>query len=295
MDSGLYAPSLPGIEEVETLEGREFENQVLRQAPDNNQLCLEGPMKPEPVAWSRGSICIRPSLLDVRSIAADVYRRTCRVDFNAPGFCVLNLGQEVGSVDCRRVMVDLKREMAAIHEAATGDTLAYLSAARFDQQETTRPHLDGGPDECFLMLGYEPSAIESELQIFDYAKAAFDRGLSPEEFMVEHNPMFKSGYDILRPYSTLVPCFDRADYRIVCINNSCARYSESRPAWQGTLHTATIRTPDEHERRVVNSTMIASVSAGTPDGIDAGELSDFVVTSVVCRKSYDKPHLEDDT
>jgi len=238
---------------------------------------------------------MRPSSLDVGSIAADIYRRACRVNFDAPGFFVLNLGHSIDSVAFRRVMVDLKGEMAAIHEATTGDTLAYLSAARFDQQETTRPHLDGGPKECLLMLGYEPSAIESEVEIFDYAKCAFDRGLSPEAFIAEHNPMFKSGYDILRPYSTLVPCFDRADYRIVCINNSCAPYSETQPAWQGALHTATILTPDESERRVINSTMIASVPAGTPDAIDAGELNDFVVTSVVRRKSYDKPHLEDDT
>jgi len=47
------------------------------------------------------------------------------------------------------MMVDLKRAMARVHESVTGNTLIYLSAARFDQQTTTKPHLDGGPDECF--------------------------------------------------------------------------------------------------------------------------------------------------
>jgi len=238
---------------------------------------------------------MRPSSLDVRSIAGDIYRRTCRVNFDAPGFCVLNVGQKMDSVAFRRVMVDLKREMAAIHKSTSGNTLAYLSADRFDQQETTRPHLDGGPDECFLMLGYEPSAIDSELVMFDYAKCAFDRGLSPNEFMAKYNPMFKPGYEILRPYAIRVACFSPTDYQIVCINNACAPYSESRPAWQGTLHTATILTPDESKRRVINSTLIASVPAGTPDAIDKEELNDFVTTSVVRRRSYDRPHLEDDT
>jgi len=226
---------------------------------------------------------MHPGALDVSSIASDVYRRTCRVTFDAPGFCVLNVGQDIDSVAFRRLMVDLKREMAAIHEEIAGSTLAYLSAARFDQQETTRPHLDGGPDECFLMLGYEPSAIDSEIEIADYAKCAFDLGLSPKDFMAEYNPMFRSGYEILRPYTTRLACFSRTDYQIICINNSCSPWSESRPAWQGTLHTATIPVPDESERRVIDSTMVASVTAGTPDTIDGDELNDFMTTLAVRR------------
>jgi len=240
-------------------------------------------MNSEPKTWQRASICIRPLSLDVRSIAADIYRRTCRVDFDEPGFCVLNLGQAIDSVAFRQLMVDLKRAMAAIHESTTGNTLAYRSAARFDQQETTRPHLDGGPDASLLMLGYEPSEIDSELEISDYAKCAFDRGLTPKEFMAEYNPMFQPGYEMLRPYTTRVPCFSKADYQIVCINNSCSPYSESQSAWQGTLHTATMLTPDETACRFINSTMIASVPAGTADKIDAEELNDFVSTSVVSR------------
>lgn len=226
-------------------------------------------MDPEPVNWPRDSICLRPGSQGADSSAAAVYRRTCRCDFNALGFCVLNLGQDLAPEAFRRWMIDLKRELAAIHERATGKTLAYVSAGRFDQQETTRPHLDGGPRECFLMLGYEPSAIESEIEMFDYTKCAFDFGLTPDEFLARHNPMFKAGQDILRPYSLRIPCFSNRDYRIVCINNSSAPYSESQPAWQGVLHTARILTPDESERRFVNSTLIAPAPAGTPDEIDA--------------------------
>ncbi len=251
-------------------------------------------MNPAAITWPRNSICLCPPSLDVRSIAADIYARTCRTDFDAPGFCVLRAGQNIDSVTCRQLMVDLKREMSAIHEATTGNALAYLSAARFDQQETTRPHLDGGPDECLLMLGYEPSAVNSELEISDYAKCAFDLGLAPKEFLAKHNPMFKPGFEILRPYTTVVPCFSTVDYQIICINNSSAPYSESQPAWQGTLHTATILTPAESERRVINSTMIASVPQGTPDTIGPKTLNDFVSTSVVRRRGYDKPHLDDD-
>ncbi|MEQ6918174.1 hypothetical protein [Halomonas aquatica] len=240
-------------------------------------------MNDTPLTWSRDEICLCPASRDPRSIAADLYRRTCRINFDEPGFCVLDLGRNIDSFAFRQVMVDLKREMAAIHESTTGNSLAYLSAARFDQQETTRPHLDGGPDECFLMLGYEPSAIDSDIDIFDYARCAFDHDLPPKEFMEKYNPMFKPGYDILRPYATRVPCFSKTGYHIICINNSCSPYSESQPAWQGTLHTATILSPDESERRVINSTMIVSVPAGTSDMIDDDQIHDFLTTSAIRR------------
>lgn len=223
--------------------------------------------------WSPESICLRPPRLDARAIAVEIDRRTCRVGFDAPGFCVVNLGRDTDPFGLRQFMMDLKREMAVIHESATGNTLAHVSAGRFDQQETTRLHLDGGPDECLLMLGYEPSLVDSEIEIADYTKCAFDLGLSPGQFMSEYNPMFRRGDDFLRPYVTRVPCFSPVEYQIVCINNSCAPYSQTRPAWQGVLHAATIPVPYDLGCRVVNSRMIASAPAGTPDAVDVGQLS----------------------
>ncbi len=252
-------------------------------------------MNAESLTWPPDTICLRPFSLDVPSLAKDIYQRTCRTDFDEPGFCVLNAGHSIVSIACRQLMVDLKRAMAAIHESATGNTLVYLSAARFDQQTTTKPHLDGGPDECFLMLGYEPSDVDAELEISDYAKCAFDLGLSPKDFMAKHNPMFQSGYEMLRPYSTRIPCFSRTDYQIICINNSSAPFSRDHPTWQGTLHTATILTPDESRRRVMNSTMIASAAAETRDTITEPQQHEFINTSIVRRWGYDKPHLDDDT
>lgn len=232
-------------------------------------------MTTEPVAWSNDAISWHASSGDAGAIAEALYRRTCRVDFDAPGFCVLDPGQEMDSVTFRRLMVTLKRAMASIHEAEAGRTLVYLSAGRFDQQATTRPHLDGGPDECFLMLGYEPSAVRSELEIFDYARCAFDHGLTPDRFLAEHNPMFQRNLERLRPYGTRLPAFGASGYRIVCINNSCAPYSASEPVWQGVLHTATICAPDESAERMIDSTLIAPAPPGTPERIGAEALEAF--------------------
>jgi hypothetical protein len=239
-------------------------------------------------------ICLRASAIDPATIAAELYERTCRTDFDAPGFCLLNVGSSIGSHGFRELMVALKRNMSAIHESLTGRTLVYLSAARFDQQTSTKAHLDGGPEECFLMLGYEPSEVPSEVEIIDYAKCAMNHGVTPMEFMAKHNPMFQSGYEMLQPYACRIPCFEQHDFQILCINNSSAPYSIDRPAWQGTLHMATIPFPDEGKRRVINSTMIASVPKGTPDAITEAEQLEFIRTTAVRRSGYDKPHLQDD-
>lgn len=251
-------------------------------------------MNAETANWRADSVCLQPTTFDAQLMARAIYDRTCRTDFSSPGFCVANLGQSIGSVAFRTLMVEIKCHMATIHEATTGRTLAYRSAARFDQQETTRPHLDGGPNECFLMLGYEPTLVQSKLELFDYSKCAFQMGISPQEFLAKYNPMFAGGYELLRDFATPVPCLPAKEFNIVCNNNSSAAFSETEPVWQGVLHTATILTPNEAHRRIINSTMIAPAEIDSAAANDADVLGDFVTTSIVRRRGYDKQHLNDD-
>ena len=242
--------------------------------------------------WSNDLILLLPDLLDTAQIAAELYQRVCRTDFTMPGFCVINFGTSISSISFRQLMVDIKREMALIHEQLTGNTLIYISAGRFDQQTSTKPHLDGGPDESLLMLGYEPSEIKAEVEISDYVLCAKNLGVTPKDFMSLHNPMFHEGYELLRPYSYRLNCFDPAAFQVIAINNSSA-FNDGN-SWLGTLHTATIPNPDESKRRIINSTMIAPALAGTADAISAIELNDFINTSLVRRRGYDKTHLQDD-
>lgn len=251
-------------------------------------------MNQSPPRWIPQSICLNALEIDVSALAEVVYQRTCRTNFDEPGFCIINAGRSLGSVSFRQLMVHLKQAMAIIHAARMQETLVYLSAARFDQQESTKPHLDGGPDECFLMLGYEPSEIQADIEITDYAKCAFELGISPKDLMATHNPMFQKGYDLLRPYATPIPCFSPTDFQIVCINNSSSPYSVDGATWQGTLHTASIQNPDESKRRIINSTLIARAPAGAADSISDTDLDHFINTSEVRRRNYRTTHLADD-
>lgn len=251
-------------------------------------------MSADSQTWPDELICFNPDALTLSELARTVYRRTCRTDFSAPGFCLINLGAKLDSQTLRRRMVALKQELAAIHERERGETLQYLSLGRFDQQNSTKPHRDNGPAECLLMLGYEPTEVESTLEISDYAQCAYERGLTPAAFLAQHNPMFQAGYEMLQPYTTQVPCFSCADYQIVCINNSSAPFSGEKPAWQGTLHTATIHTPDANQRRIINSSLIASVPVGTMEAVSPADVDEFMQTTLARRRDYKSRQQMDD-
>ncbi len=242
--------------------------------------------------WPVKSYQIQPNTLKAENFADSVYERVCRVDFTQPGFCLVDAGTEIDSAGFRRLMVDLKCAMSAIHERRCEQTLVFLSAARFDQQNSTKPHLDGGPEESLLMLGYEPSQIESEIEISDYVRCAVDIGLSSTEFLAQHNPMFKLGFEKLRPYATTLTCFNPTRFQILLINNSSA--SNDGRSWLGTLHTATILNPDESKRRVINSTMLTTAPVNTADAVSETALHEFMTTSQVRRRGYDKLDVDDD-
>ncbi len=230
--------------------------------------------------WPRNSICLRPAPLEVDSLAEEIYYRVCRTDFRTPGFCIVNAGRTIDSQTLRRWMALIKDGMAGIHEERTGKTLAYHSATRSDRH-ATRPVVETVPAESFLLLGYEPSAIDAAIEIADYARAAHDLGLSPQEFLARHNPLLREGQEILRPYASRLPCFSKTDYQIICINNSSATYSPEQFHWQGVWHTVADAATDSSQPRVINSMVITSVSAGLQDRVTPGEVTEFLTMDAI--------------
>jgi hypothetical protein len=182
------------------------------------------------------------------------YERIWRIDFDAPGFCYLDVGPEVDSHTIRAWMLKLKAELSEINARRHDKPFHFRSMARFDQQVTTKFHLDGAPAESMLMLGYEASKVQSRLFLADYSRAAFDLGLSPQQFLEELNPMFKKGEEFLSRYVTELPQPDEDHSRIVLINNSSLPFTEARTNPLGVMHKAII-TSNDSERRIINSTI----------------------------------------
>lgn len=198
------------------------------------------------------------SELRIDACADNVFSQVMRTGFYAPGFAVLSFPRPVSPRELRRAMVALKRRLSSMLTELRGSALNYQSMGRFDQQNTTKFHLDGSPDEAILMLGYEPSRVRSRLFIADYSKCAHVMGLTPREFLEKHNPMFAAGAKLLEPYVTQVECFNPAISQIVIINNSSRALDGI--GLQGVMHQAIIDTPSGTLRRVVNSTMLTVTS-----------------------------------
>jgi hypothetical protein len=198
-----------------------------------------------------------PQGADFDRLADRVFRQVFRHDFTEPGFALVSLSSSVSSTRLRRFMVALKDALSDRNREAHGRPLAYLSMGRFDQRESTKFHRDGGPDESYLMLGYEPTYVRSELTMADYTLAATDLGLDPKQFLDDHNPIFDRGEALLAPYVTSVAGFNPTVPLLLLINNSALPYSEGGANSLGVLHRATILTPLPSLPRIVHSTMIA--------------------------------------
>jgi hypothetical protein len=215
--------------------------------------------------------------------AETVYDLVWRFDFTAPGFCLLDAGPGVDSHTLRVWMVDLKRRLSEVCRRRTGKPFLYRSMARFDQQVTTKFHLDGAPAQSMLILGYEPSRVDSRLFLTDFTRAAFDLRITPERFLKDFNPMYRKGEELLARYVTELPQPGDGHSRILVINNGSLPFSEDRTNPLGVMHKAIIVAPDEAERRIVNSTMLVTEGG---DEISAEKQLEFVSTDRISQKDY---------
>src|SRR5450755_468744 len=163
-----------------------------------------------------------------RSVAERVFDPVWRFNFTGPGFCLLDSGPRLDSPTLRLWMVNLKERLSEIGVRRGGRPFAYRSMARFDQQETTKFHLDGAPDQSMLMLGYEPSRVRSRLFLADYTRAAFDLGIAAQRFLQDFNPMYKKGEDLLGRYVTELPQPPDGHSRILLVNNGSLPFTEER-------------------------------------------------------------------
>jgi hypothetical protein len=201
-----------------------------------------------------------PNSAVLRSLAARVFAQVFRRDFSAPGVALVSLGN-VAPADLRRLMVALKEALSDLSAARDGRLLAYRSLGRFNQQVTTKYHLDGGPEESYLMLGYEPTEVASALAVADCTRAAHELGITPRRLLEEHNPIFPQHERLLAPYVTPLLGFDPSQSHVLLLNNSSLPYVAGGNNSLGVMHQATVPAPRPDRNRTVNSTMIVPAGA----------------------------------
>jgi hypothetical protein len=220
-----------------------------------------------------------PKETEIVGLAERVYAQAFRTDFSAPGFALVSLRQTVESISLRRFMIALKGALDAIYQQKSGRHLNCRSMLRFDQQTTTKFHLDGAPDESYLMLGYEPSQVQSVLCMADYVRAADDLNLTPQQFLTDYNPMFARGEQQLVPYTTRVEGFDAYGSHLLLVNNSRLPFCPDGANTLGVMHQATIINSDPNQSRIVNSIMLAVSEAEDEETTFLAMQQDFLATS----------------
>lgn len=216
-----------------------------------------------------------------QAVTSAAYVKTFRTDFSQPGFCVVLLPAHATSAELRSQMVELKRRLGELHRARRGDGLCYRSMGRFNQQLTTKFHLDGAPEESLLMLGYEPTSVRSRISLADYSRAAHEQGLSPLGFLERYNPMFAKGEEMLTPYFTELPPSVFNQPFILLINNSFAPFKQGSDRMLGVLHKAAIAEAMPEIDRIVNSTMIEVCCANCPDAVSPEEQAEFATIAPI--------------
>ncbi|MCL7763785.1 hypothetical protein MPF19_10190 [Polaribacter sp. Z014] len=198
--------------------------------------------------------------VNIKKIAEHCVENVFRTNTNLPGFVYLNFGENRTSSELRAIMVALKNELSAFTLRRFNKNLSYHWLVRFDQQVSTPFHVDNAEAQSFLMLGYEPSAVESELYIADYYKYASEDKKASEAYLKNFKPVFKEDEALLTPYITKLTSFNKHTYKIVLINNSNPKQSRET---LGVFHKAKIVKPDLNKSRIVNSMIFNMLSKDT--------------------------------
>ncbi|MBA6316055.1 hypothetical protein [Cellulophaga baltica] len=196
--------------------------------------------------------------INIKKLAKYSVEEVFRANTDAPGFVLLDFGKSLSSYKLREIMVNLKKELSSFTISEYNKKLSYHWLVRFDQQEDTPFHVDNAAEESFLMLGYEPSEIASELYIADYHKFATNNEFAPTDYLRNFTPVYQEDESLLRPFSTKIASFHKDTYKIVLINNS-----KPKPVANtlGVFHKAKIVRKDLKKSRIVNSMIINMLPA----------------------------------
>lgn len=215
-----------------------------------------------------------------KSSITNIYHIVFRYDLLQPGFVLLDLGKEISSESLRENMVRLKNELSQIHQNKIGQKLNYQWMGRFDQQATTKFHRDNAANQSFLMLGYEPSKIESKLSFADYNKLIQKMGISANEYFERFNPMFSESEKLLTPYITEVKPFYNSSNKIVLINNSI---NTNNKETYGVFHKAEVINVNQNLSRIINSTMMYACEMQEEEKFPVEVQMDFIGTDKISK------------
>lgn len=197
-----------------------------------------------------------------------------------PGYFYWNLGSNLDSHRFRLLLIKLKKELSVQCEQKLNKKLLLKSLGRFNQQHSSKPHRDTSVDHSFLILGYEPTNVDSKIFVTDYTKYIEEHHLSLEEFfgknkdanLVKDTSAFSS-------YINEIKSFTKKHYRILIVNNSKSFEEKT----YGVFHSAEIPKKTETEDRIINYVMLQLSDLKSKEQYTTQDIEEFLNTDNVCR------------
>lgn len=177
-----------------------------------------------------------------------IYNAVFRNSTKQPGFYYRDFGYQIDTKTFRQQMVYLKSELSKLCELQLNKQLNYQSLGRFDHQHSSKFHRDSTAESpSFLVLGYEPTKVDSKVYIADFTKYLEHKSLSLGEFFEDGHNVILDKNKRSNSYVTELFPFCNKSYRLLFLNNS-----ESF----GVFHSAEIARMIDGEDRVINYMMM---------------------------------------
>ena len=209
-----------------------------------------------------------------------IYQAVFRNSTSQPGFYYQDLGKQLNSKAFRQRMIELKDGLSYISEQASNKKLNYQSIGRFNHQHSSRFHRDSAEPLSFLMLGYEPTQVESKVYIADYTKLIESQNISLEAYF-EGDEGINTAADEkqLNPYVTELSPFSKDNYRLLLLNNSKSFQEKTF----GVFHRGEISQKVDQEDRIINYMMLYLCDKEAEEQHSVEAISEFVNTDKVHR------------
>lgn len=207
-----------------------------------------------------------------------LFREVIRDATDSPGFYYKDLGRDMDSKSFRKVMVELKERLSEHCKRTINKQLNYHWMSRGNHRNSSKFHIDSATDHSILMLGYEPTTVESKVLLADYTKYLEDKGLSAQEYFSNGlNGTYAPNDDELQLYVSELSPFPKEHYRLVVINNSRSFGQKT----YGIFHRGEVYENFNQSDRVVDALMISICEVGTEEIHGEHAINNFMNTDHV--------------
>lgn len=211
----------------------------------------------------------------------DIYDAVFRDSTNQPGFFFHDFGKQLDSKSFRQWMVELKNRLSDICGIRASKQLNYQSLGRFNHQHSSGFHRDNTEEaHSFLMLGYEPTRVDSKVYVADYSKLIEEQNMSLETYFDRIKNVYTTNNDhLLSPYIFELAPFPKEHYRILLLNNNKSFEEKTF----GVFHRAEVAKSLKGDERVINYMMVYLCEKSSIEYHSPSDIEDFIMRENVYR------------